>query len=83
MRPDPASTLFIVPCDAAGTASGVAWASAPSSASAMRWEVSTLPAATAAGGSALTIEPAGDDMVIDRQHPPLAGMDGSVATRTA
>src|SRR5438132_669012 len=38
----------MVPEEAAGMRSGAAWASAPSSVSVMRWDVSTLPAAIAA-----------------------------------
>ena len=45
------SRLFIVPCDAAATRSGAAWASAPRQTSATRWLTSTLPAPTAAGNA--------------------------------
>ena len=49
----------MVPLLAAGTRPGSARANAPSTASTMRCEVSTLPAATAAGGRAFTTDPAG------------------------
>ena len=42
---------------AAGIFAGIALARAPNKTSTMRWEVSTLPAATAAGGKALSKEP--------------------------
>ena len=78
----PISTLFIVPCEAAGTRSGSAWANAPSSTSTMRWEVSTLPAATAAGARGFTREPSGALTVRARWAPALAGMSGSVTARS-
>ena len=53
--------------------SGAAAASARSSTSTIRCEVSTLPPATAAGASALTIEPGGAITRIGRISPSLAG----------
>ena len=50
-------TLFIVPWPCAGT--GTACAKARKSRSTIRLDVSTLPAATAAGGRALTRQPSG------------------------
>ncbi len=39
----------------------------------MRWEVSTLPAATAAGGRAATIEPSRSRTSMRSMSPPPAG----------
>ena len=75
----PISTLFIVPCDAAPSRPGSAWASAPKQTSATRWLTSTLPAPTAAGGRAFTIVPGGAITVTGRSAPPLAGSVGSSA----
>ncbi|MBV6510264.1 MAG: hypothetical protein JJLCMIEE_03395 [Acidimicrobiales bacterium] len=49
----------------------------------MRWLTSTLPAPTAAGGSAATIVPRGAMTVTGRSAPPLAGIVASVADRSA
>src|SRR4051812_21776900 len=74
MRP-----LFIAPCDAAPTRSGTAPPSARRHTSAMRWDTSTLPAPTATGGTAATIEPRGAITCSGRSAPPLAGIVGSDA----
>src|SRR6187455_1932389 len=73
----------MVPCDAAPTLPGAAWASAPRHTSATRWLTSTLPAPTAAGNSAATIVPDGAITVTGRIAPPFAGIVGSVAHRIA
>ena len=69
----PAATLFIVPADAAGIRSGSACAIAPQTTSTMRWLVSTLPAATATGGAALTTDRAGSVKRSGRNSPALVG----------
>ena len=51
--------------------------------SATRLEVSTLPAATAAGNSALSRQPGGALTSIGRWAPAQGGASGSVRTRTA
>ncbi len=61
--PPPKLKLFIVPQLAAGMRSGAAFASAPRITSVMRCDVSTLPAAIAAGGRAFTMLPS-------RSHDP-------------
>ncbi len=66
--------LFMVPWDAAGTRWGAAWARAPRITSTMRWEVSTLPPATAAGGRASTTVPGVVRTSTGRRQPALAGM---------
>jgi hypothetical protein len=63
--------LFIVPLDAAGTLPGMALASAPSRTSVIRWEVSTFPPATAAGGRALTTLPSGATSRMGLNRPEL------------
>ena len=74
--------MFIVPWPCAGA--GVAPASASSTRSATRLEVSTLPAATAAGGRALSTQPGGARRPRPADaRPPTAGASGSVSTRTA
>src|SRR5215210_7309706 len=75
--------LFIVPWDAAPTRSGTAYASASRHTSAIRWLTSTLPAPTATGGVAATIEPHGAITRNGRNAPPLAGIVGSVTDRSA
>src|SRR3954453_5198130 len=77
------SVLFIVPWLAAPTRRGQAAASAPRHTSATRELTSTLPAPTAAGGRAATIDPAGGITVPGRMAPPLAGIVGSAAERRA
>ncbi len=77
------TTLFIVPWEAAPTRSGTSWARAPRHTSATRWLTSTLPAPTATGGAAATIEPRGATTVTGTRAPPLAGMVGSTAERRA
>ena len=47
----------------------------------MRWDVSTLPAAVAAGNWALTTSPGGAMMVIGRRRPVLKGMSSSMSER--
>ncbi len=59
----------MVPLEAAGISSGAAAASAPSTTSVTRWEVSTLPAAIAAGASALTTVPSGAITRMGRRMP--------------
>jgi glycosyltransferase involved in cell wall biosynthesis len=59
--------LFIVPWPCAGT--GTAWAKARKRGSKIRLEVSTLPAATAAGGRALTRHPSGARTVTGTSAP--------------
>ena len=49
----------------------------------MRWLISTLPAPTAAGGSAATNVPDGATTSTGRIAPPLEGIVGSVALRRA
>ena len=56
---------------------------AASTRSATREEVSTLPAATAAGARALRSEPSGATTVTGRYAPSQGGTSGSVRTRTA
>ena len=70
----------MVPALAAGTRSGTACASARSSTSTMRCEVSTLPPATAAGGSASTMLPAG---VRKRERPQNARGRGRIVRQQA
>ena len=76
----PSVTLFIVPCPAAGT--GRAWAKAAKTTSTMRDEVSTFPAATAAGARAFTSDPSGARTVTGAKAPPEAGTSGAVRQRT-
>ena len=71
----------MVPCPWAGTS--VAPDRAPITASVIRLEPSTLPAATALGGRAFTTLPSGAMMVTGANAPADAGMSGSIATRTA
>ena len=59
----------MVPELAAGVRSGAALAGAPSKTSVMRWDVSTFPAAMAAGGRALTSEAEGAWIVMGRSRP--------------
>ncbi len=47
----------------------------------MAWEVSTLPATTAAGGSGASIEPGGTTMRSGRRQPSLSGMSSSTRVR--
>src|SRR5277367_1351044 len=63
----------MVPALAAGTRAGTAFASARSSTSTMRCEVSTLPPATGAGGRASTMLPGGVTNVSGRRMPAVAG----------
>ena len=65
--------LLIVPALAAGIRSGIARASARSSTSTIRCEVSTFPPATAAGGRASTTLPSGQISVSGRKIPAVAG----------
>ena len=71
----------MVPDDAAGMRSGAALARAPSSTSVMRCEVSTLPAAIAAGGSALTTVPSGAITRIGRNSPAVDGTSSASRQR--
>src|SRR3954453_20478945 len=75
--------LFIVPCDAAPTRPGTAWASAPRHTSAPRCDTSTLPAPTAAGNDAATTDPSSVNTVTGRMAPPFDGNVGSQADRSA
>ena len=65
--------LFIVPCPAAGTIKGAAFANAPKTTSTKRIEVSTLPAATAAGLNGFKIDPWRVLILIFRNKPWHAG----------
>ena len=73
--------LFMVPRLAAGIRSGRAWASAPSTTSTIRCEVSTLPPATAWGGSASRMLPLGTTTRTGANAPLLAGMSAPVTQR--
>jgi hypothetical protein len=73
-------TLFIVPWPWAGT--GTACPKARKSRSTIRLEVSTFPAATAAGETALTRQPAGARTETGSIAPAEAGTSGSVRQRT-
>jgi hypothetical protein len=64
--------LFIVPCERAGIKSGRAAANALRSTSVIRCDVSTFPAATAAGGRALTTLPSGSSRETADIEPPQA-----------
>ena len=77
------STLFIVPCDAAPTRSGAACASAPRHTSATRWLTSTLPAPTATGGRAATIDARRRDTRTDAARRRSPGSSGSTTVRNA
>src|SRR5207248_5020928 len=65
------------------TRSGAAFASAPRHTSATRWLTSTLPAPTATGIRADTIEPGGVITRTGRNTPPFAGRSGSTTERSA
>ena len=65
----------------AGILPGIAAARASSRTSTIRWDVSTLPAATAAGGRGLTRDPSGARTESGRWAPALAGVSGSVTAR--
>ena len=73
----------MVPLLAAGTRPGSARANAPSTTSTMRCEVSTLPAATAAGGRAFTTVPAGAVTSSGRNAPALIGISPGSTQRSA
>ncbi len=47
----------------------------------MDWEVSTLPATTAAGGSGASREPGGTTMSSGRRQPSLRGMSSATRVR--
>src|SRR5690606_10278396 len=47
----------------------------------MAWEVSTLPATTAAGGSGASMDPGGTTIVRGRRHPSLRGMSSATRVR--
>ena len=79
-RSFPSVTLFIVPWPWAGT--GIAEPRAAKRQSTIRQEVSTFPAATAAGGRALTSEPSGAVTVTGAKAPPEEGRSGAVRQRT-
>ena len=66
---------------AAGIRSGAACASAPSSTSVIRCEVSTLPAAMAAGGPALTMVRSGATTRMGRSRPALYGTSSAIRQR--
>ena len=68
----------MVPCEAAGTWSGSAFASAANNTSTRRWDVSTLPAATAAPGAGLSKHPSGILKVNGRANPSLGGTSSSI-----
>ena len=69
----------MVPELAAGMRSGNACASARSSVSTMRCEVSTLPPATAAGGAAFTMVRSGRNHRTGRINPAVATVCGKKA----
>ena len=73
----------MVPWLAAPMRSGTTWARAPKQTSATRWDTSTLPAPTAAGGRASTTVPGRATTCTGRRAPPLAGRVGSTAERRA
>ncbi len=73
--------LFIVPWLAAGMRPGMALARAPRRTSTIRWEVSTFPAAVAAGKRALMISPGGATISKGRRSPVLTGMSSSMSDR--
>ena len=76
----PKVRLFIVPWPWAGT--GIAPPSAAKTVSTMRPEVSTFPAATAAGAPAFTSEPSGALTDTGAKAPPDEGRSGAVRQRT-
>jgi len=78
----PKVKLFIVPWLAAGMRSGNACASAPSTTSTMRWLVSMLPTATAAGKSGLSKLCGGTMTVTGWKQPWLTGMSSCASKRT-
>ncbi len=47
----------------------------------MAWEVSTLPATTAAGGSGASMDPCGTTMSRGRRQPSLSGMSSATRVR--
>ncbi len=71
----------MVPELAAGIRSGAAFASAPSSTSVMRCDVSTLPAAMAAGSPALTTLRSGATTRIGRSRPAVYGTSSATRQR--
>src|SRR6266849_6415081 len=71
----------MVPQLAAGMRSGAACARAPKITSVMRWDVSTLPAAIAAGGRALTMLPSGATIRIGREMPEVNGISSGTRQR--
>ena len=71
----------MVPCPCAGTGIPPP-ASARNTASAMRCDVSTFPAATALGERAFTRHPAGAVTRTARDTPPLVGMSSGKSVRT-
>ena len=79
----PMATLFMVPWEAAGTAPGRAVARAARITSTMRWEVSTLPPATAAGKVASRRLPRLVRTVMGRRQPALVGASGVNETELA
>ena len=70
------------PLHAAMLRSGTAWASAPCTTSTTRWQVLVRPF-TAAGETALRIEPGSAMTLIGRNKPELGGASGSVRVFTA
>ena len=73
----------MVPELAAGIRSGAACASAPSTTSVMRCEVSTFPAAIAAGGPAFTTVRSGAITRMGRSRPALYGTSSAIRHRNA
>ena len=73
----------MVPWLAAGMREGRAWARARSTTSTTRMEVSTFPAATAAGASAASSEGVGRTNSMGRNAPALAGVCGGMRQRNA
>ena len=76
---EPNVRLFIVPWPCAGASTALP--NARSRQSAIRLEVSTLPATTAAGDLAFTSDPSGALTSIGAYAPPDAGASGSATTR--
>ena len=73
--------LFIVPCPCAGTSSPAS-ASAANIVSARRCDISTFPAATAAGHFAFTAHPSGASSSIARAMPSFVGTSSSSSVRS-
>src|SRR5262245_14086305 len=79
----PIATLFMVPWLAAGIRPGNAADNAPNNTSTMRIDVSTLPAATAAGARASTRLPGCVTICTQRNAPLAAGVWSGIRHRSA